>query len=212
MIRFLNLPSTVLRITSPFGYRWHPIHNTKRLHNGVDIGAFVPGATNDPVRVVQDGRILRNEWNNALGWFVVVSHRDTNGNEFRTWYQHLAQRSALRVGQEIKAGTFIAMMGSTGDSTAIHLHFGLQDSRLQWANPLDFLVDARDLQALSNRVQERFNFDDNTMNHLRRWTWAIPLLEQMLSPSTLRLQLNTINYILEYRFGREIFQRLWDRR
>ena len=148
-----NLPTVIFSVSSPFGMRWHPIHNAWRMHNGIDLR---PQHRNvpEPIFAATKGRILRNEWNNALGWFLVIEH--VKGilfwkKRYQTWYQHLHVRSPLPVGTDVVAGQVIGTMGSSGDSTAVHLHFGVRDSSGQWIDPYPLL---RNLQPIIDKIEE----------------------------------------------------------
>lgn len=106
-------------ITSPFGYRIHPIRGTWEGHKGIDIsgggikGAAACAAGNGTViKVCNDG------WGGGYGNNVVIYH----GNGYSTLYAHL-QYTSVSVGQQVTVGQQIGAIGSTGDSTGPHLHF-----------------------------------------------------------------------------------------
>lgn len=104
---------TTGRITSPYGSRWGA------FHYGVDIGAG--GRTNVPIVSVADGVVSYVGPLSTYGNIVRVKH-DLNGNIFETLYAHLATYQ-VKVGQTVKKGQQIAIMGNTGNSTGPHLHF-----------------------------------------------------------------------------------------
>ena len=165
MIIFRSLPSRVLRITSPFGMRRHPITGVQTMHNGVDIAPHRQGATDDEIRAVMSGTISRNFWNNARGWVVEVNHGVINKQRVYTLYQHLAQRSPLQIGARVDAGQQIGVMGTTGASTGIHLHFELKVSG-RLIDPEPFL---RNIQPEEEEMtQERFNEMMNTWLQVQR--------------------------------------------
>ena len=173
MIIFNSLPSRVLRITSPFGWRTHPLTGTKTHHDGVDIGAHIPGARDDEIRAVMRGKIRRNFFNNARGHTVDIDHglryiskalaeqlstpsrRVPSGNQrVETLYQHLAQQSPARVGQEVNAGQQIGVMGKSGASSGIHLHFEMRVGGVL-VDPAPFL---RNIQPEEEEMtQDKFN-------------------------------------------------------
>lgn len=105
-------PSAV--ITSPFGYRIHPITYERKLHGGTDFGA--PFGT--PIIASADGIVIEAGWKGGLGYAVVIDH----GSGVQTVYGH-NQKLLVTAGEIVKAGTQIAEMGSTGTSTGSHLHF-----------------------------------------------------------------------------------------
>jgi murein DD-endopeptidase MepM/ murein hydrolase activator NlpD len=106
--------STPAPITSPFGWRTHPITGSRRFHAGIDIGAPM-GA---PVVAVASGTIVSAGWNGGYGKAITIQH---NGVQ-QTLYGHLSE-IFVQPGQTIERGTVIGRVGSTGNSTGPHLHF-----------------------------------------------------------------------------------------
>lgn len=106
-------PSYV-RISSPYGYRIHPIYKTKKFHSGVDMAA--PGGSN--ILAAADGTVKLAAWNGGYGNCVVIDH----GGGVSTLYGH-AQKLLVSKGQKVKRGQVIAKVGTTGNSTGNHLHF-----------------------------------------------------------------------------------------
>lgn len=108
------------KVTSPFGYRMHPIRKEKVHHNGVDLW----GAKNPLlIEVWHDGQVIVSGTNMAsFGHYVVI--RSKVG---KTWitslYAHLEKPSKLKKGQKVEAGTVVGIMGDTGPVTGKHLHF-----------------------------------------------------------------------------------------
>lgn len=100
-------------VTSPYGYRVHPITGEKDLHRGVDIGA----AEGTPIKAVQDGTVVSA--GNAGDYGLCVVIEGENGCQSR--YAHCSSIS-VGAGQEIKRGDVIALVGNTGSSTGPHLH------------------------------------------------------------------------------------------
>lgn len=103
-------------MTSPYGYRVHPISGVTRLHNGVDLAAV----TGTPIFASKSGVVTTAciGWGNGYGNHVVINH----GDGYSTLYAH---QSALNVyeGQIVSQGDVIGYVGSTGNSTGPHLHF-----------------------------------------------------------------------------------------
>ena len=103
-------------MTSPYGYRVHPISGVTRLHNGVDLAAV----TGTPIFASKSGVVTTAciGWGNGYGNHVVINH----GDGYSTLYAH---QSALNVyeGQVVSQGDVIGYVGSTGNSTGPHLHF-----------------------------------------------------------------------------------------
>lgn len=103
-------------VSSPFGYRWHPVYQYYRMHNGVDLDSDY----GDEVRSTRDGTVVETGWNQYYGYYVMVDH----GDGFVSEYFHLS-RYFVDEGQEVRACEIIGLVGSTGVSTGPHLHFGL---------------------------------------------------------------------------------------
>ena len=100
-------------VTSPYGYRVHPITGEKDLHRGVDIGI----AEGTPMKAVQDGTVVSAGNAGGYGLCVVIEGEDG----YQSRYAHCSSLS-VSAGQEVKRGDVIAAVGSTGNSTGPHLH------------------------------------------------------------------------------------------
>lgn len=100
-------------VTSEFGYRIHPVHGTRRLHAGIDLGGG--GA----IRAAKSGTVRSASYHPSLGYFVVIDH----GGGISTTYGHMTPGLQVAPGQSVSAGQTIGTMGTTGTSTGVHLHF-----------------------------------------------------------------------------------------
>ncbi len=102
-------------ITSPFGYRTHPITGARKLHGGTDFGAPagspIPSTTGGTVSYAGGG------WNGGFGNLVKVRQ-----GMMEYFYAHMSKIIA-RVGQAVKKGDILGLVGSTGASTGPHLHY-----------------------------------------------------------------------------------------
>lgn len=116
-------------VSSPYGYRIHPISGEKNLHHGMDIAV----AQGTPIRAVHDGRIVSA--GDAGGYGLCVVIEDDKGYQSR--YAHCASLS-VGAGQEVKRGDVIATVGSTGNSTGPHLHLETMLNG-QYLNPYYFV-------------------------------------------------------------------------
>ena len=101
-------------ITSPYGYRTHPIFGTTIYHSGIDIGVDY----GTPVQAADGGTVVEAGWVSGYGYAVVIDH----GNGLSTLYGH-NQELAVSAGQSVSQGQVIAYAGSTGNSTGPHVHF-----------------------------------------------------------------------------------------
>jgi len=102
--------------TSPFGVRIHPIYGTPRLHAGTDLG---PGC-DSPIWAAQNGTVTFRGFDGSGNGVIAIDH----GGSVTTRYLHMYDSGMLaNVGDKVKAGQQIARVGSSGESTACHLHF-----------------------------------------------------------------------------------------
>ncbi len=113
------------RITSPFGWRTHPIFRTREFHSGIDIGA--PSGRN--IVASDGGTVLWADWLGGYGRTVIISH-----GAFSTLYAH-ASALLVEEGDKVTKGQVIARVGSTGHSTGPHLHFEVRNQAGTRLNP-----------------------------------------------------------------------------
>ncbi len=115
------------KVTSPYGYRNDPFTGQRAMHWGIDIGA----ATGTPIVAAAEGTVLKVAENDSYGKYIMVQHNEN----FVTLYAHCSAVTA-KEGQAVSQGAAIARVGSTGRSTAPHLHFetrvGGQKINPQW--------------------------------------------------------------------------------
>ncbi|GGY52453.1 M23 family metallopeptidase [Parvularcula lutaonensis] len=118
VVRSVPIGSPVLnrhRQTSGYGVRWDPFKRSRRTrHYGLDFAA----ARRTPIVATAPGRVVRAGTWSSYGKIVEIDH----GNGFRTRYAHL-DRINTRVGKIVELNDVIGLMGSTGRSTATHLHY-----------------------------------------------------------------------------------------
>ena len=101
-------------ITSPQGYRVHPIFGTTIYHSGMDIGVDY----GTPIHAADSGTVIYSGWISGYGNAVIIDH----GNGMETLYGH-NQSLYVSEGQNVSKGEVIAGAGSTGNSTGPHCHF-----------------------------------------------------------------------------------------
>ncbi len=104
-------------IYSYFGYRTSPITGKREYHSGIDIG----GAYGADIVASLAGQVTKATWSSMNGNHVVIDH----GNGVTTHYLH-ASKLLVKAGDYVKQGQVIMKCGSTGWSTAPHLHFTIR--------------------------------------------------------------------------------------
>jgi len=118
---FLNagfrFPLKSYRITSRYGVRNDPLGGHQQMHRGIDLAA--PEGTE--VFAVADGTVTAAGFDSVFGNYVIINHT----NNYSSLYGHLQKIDAV-LRSEVKSGTLIGKVGSTGQSTGPHLHFELR--------------------------------------------------------------------------------------
>lgn len=116
-------------ITSPFGWRTHPIFGTQKFHSGIDIASDY----GVPVAAADEGVVISSGWLGGYGYAVIIDH----GSGTSTLYAHNSELH-VRVGDAVYKGQTIALIGSTGYSTGPHCHFEVRRHG-ETVNPLNYL-------------------------------------------------------------------------
>lgn len=125
----LSWPCACRAITSPFGTRRDPFTGVTTTHSGIDIGA----SYGSPIYACASGTVTAATYNSIFGYHVRINH----GNGFLTLYGHMI-RYTVHEGQQVQRGELIGYVGSTGKSTAPHLHLTLYCNG-SLVNPLNYL-------------------------------------------------------------------------
>lgn len=136
----ISLPlKNSMSISSPFGFRIHPIFGIRKMHNGIDIKASY-----EKVYSVLDGVVSAAGWDpKGGGNYIKINHF----NRFETAYLHLSEMY-YRVGERVRAGFIIGRSGDSGNSTGPHLHFAVKEyGRL--INPDHFLKELMNIKNLN---------------------------------------------------------------
>ncbi|MFT4544526.1 MAG: murein DD-endopeptidase MepM/ murein hydrolase activator NlpD [Bacteroidia bacterium] len=117
------------RVASGFNYRIHPIYKVRHFHTGIDFtaprGTEIYATGNGKVQKV----IMKKR---GYGYHVVIDH----GYGYKTLYAHMS-KFKVKVGEKIKRGDVIGYVGSTGTSTAPHLHYEVIKNG-EKINPMNF--------------------------------------------------------------------------
>ena len=123
-------PVPYYTLTSPFGMRIHPIHGTRKMHNGVDMAA----AQGTPIYAAKSGKVTTTSFQaGGAGYYVSINH----GDGFSSIYMHMTHY-IVSPGQYVNAGQVIGYVGSTGGSTGPHLHFGIS-YKGKYVNPMQYI-------------------------------------------------------------------------
>ncbi|MFZ2378340.1 MAG: LysM peptidoglycan-binding domain-containing protein, partial [Trichococcus flocculiformis] len=119
-------------ISSPFGYRTSPINGAQEFHRGVDI------AGSGTISAAQTGVVEVATYHYSYGNYVVINHGKINGVTIKTLYAHMQSGLSVSVGQTVSQGQKIGVMGTTGSSTGVHLHFEVQENGAV-VNPMNYI-------------------------------------------------------------------------
>lgn len=123
-------PTTNYRISSPFGWRKHPIYGDRRHHNGIDMAA--PEGTK--IYATRAGVVtVASYQEGGAGYYVKINH----GDGYTSVYMHMTHY-IVKEGEFVEAGQVIGYVGSTGGSTGNHLHFGIAYNGV-YKNPLNYI-------------------------------------------------------------------------
>ena len=133
-VRLASTPSiwpTKGYLTSPLGFRIHPLTGKKDFHNGQDIATQY----GNKVIATADGVVLVSEHWDYLGNLIIIDH----GFGFTTRYGHLASFS-VKEGERVKRSQVIGFVGNSGRSSAPHLHYEVRYFGKP-LNPMNFIID-----------------------------------------------------------------------
>ena len=117
------------RMASGYGYRIHPIYKVRKMHWGMDFTA----PTGTPIYATGDGKVsVYKKSRSGYGNHIIIDH----GYGYQTLYAHMSKVDVRR-GQKVKRGDIIGYVGSSGRSTAPHLHYEvIKDGRK--INPVNY--------------------------------------------------------------------------
>jgi len=118
-------------VTSGFGYRVSPFSSKRQFHAGLDIST----RTGTPVVSPAEGVVTFAGWDGAFGRMLVLNH----GHGLVTRYGHL-RKFNVNVGQKVKRGQIVALVGSSGRSSGPHLHYEILLSGVP-TNPRNYIFD-----------------------------------------------------------------------
>jgi murein DD-endopeptidase MepM/ murein hydrolase activator NlpD len=168
------------RISSPYGNR-RLDNGDNRFHSGID---YV-GTDSKEIIAPTNGRIVSSQIitdknNPTWEWGNYVKMDDLNG--FYLFFCHLSSRN-VKAGQTVAKGQIIGLEGQTGYSLGSHLHFEVRrKSDGVSINPLDYfeILNEWELNHFKKKVQNKYEFDDSTMEYLAKHPYAVSLFEKLL--------------------------------
>lgn len=121
-------PTPSTRITSP----WGDMEDRSSPHKGVDIGALKRGVSGDPIYAAYDGTVVTATYSSSAGNWIWINH----GDGLMTVYMHCS-KLLVSVGTKVSKGDTIALMGTTGNSNGVHLHFAVRKDG-SYINPMPY--------------------------------------------------------------------------
>ena len=142
-------------LTSPYGWRIHPITKVKKFHSGSDYGTYLQKWDQ---LALESGKVISAgvDWLNGRALFAWVEYPRIN---LKLLYYHLDQ-VFVKKGQIVERGTLIGKTGSTGYSTAIHLHLGVKlISTNTYINPESVIYEPMDVEIVDGHWNELFTRD-----------------------------------------------------
>lgn len=126
-----SAPVASMIVTSGFGGREDPTGISGSFHDGIDFG----GASGTPIMAARSGEVVSANYGGMAGNHVVIKH----DNGYYSYYLHMSSLS-VAAGQSVSAGQMLGGMGTTGNSTGVHLHFSISTGLWSgFVNPAPFL-------------------------------------------------------------------------
>jgi len=145
----LGAPVHNARMTSPWGWRVHPVLKVRKFHKGIDFAA--PKGT--PIYAAEDGVIQTIGWRGNYGRFIKIAHNE----RVATTYGHMSGfAKGLHQGSRVKKGQVIAYIGSSGLSTGNHLYY-------------EVLVDNKQVDPARPDIMLEVNLDGSSLVRFRTY-------------------------------------------
>jgi len=104
----------IIKISSGYGMRVHPVQKAKKMHTGIDFIA----KEGTPIIATADGEVVVSEFSDNYGNHIRIKHNET----YETQYAHMNTLN-IKAGQFVKSGEVIGIIGNSGKSVGIHLHY-----------------------------------------------------------------------------------------
>jgi hypothetical protein len=134
-----------IRVTSKFGTRIHPVTKVRTTHAGIDLTGN-PNNRNETILCIADGTVVAVRQQGAQ-WGPMCWIRIRHENDLSSVYMH-QQNNTIRqkIGDKVKAGDPLGIIGTTGQSTGVHLHFQIdRGSNASAIDPWDYLFNGKQL-------------------------------------------------------------------
>jgi murein DD-endopeptidase MepM/ murein hydrolase activator NlpD len=166
----LRTPLDVIRITSKFGLRKHPVLGYTKMHKGVDFAA----STGTPIFASGDGTIAKIGRQGGYGNYIQIRHN----SQYSTAYAHMSRfAKGLKNGSRVRQGDVIGYVGSTGRTTGPHLHYEILVGGKQ-VNPMKIKLVGNKLEG---KDLKRFEAVKAEIKKLRRELGNTPLVASLPS-------------------------------
>ena len=148
-MNIIPVESPGVRVTSKFGMR--TIFGKRSMHNGIDLVGD-PNTRNEPILCIADGVVTAVRTSGSMGGpmcWVRIKHE----NGLQTAYMHQQTNTITqKIGDTVYAGDRLGLIGTTGQSTGVHLHFQIdRGSSATAIDPWNYLFSGEELFHIKNR-------------------------------------------------------------
>lgn len=167
--KLTHKPCNLDYCSSGFGVRHINVSGASTRHRGFDAPA------SGYAYAMAKGSVKEVAWNNARGWYIVLKHTAT----YDTEYQHLAQKPTFKVGNKIKSGQKIGIIGSTGVG-ARHLHIEVRKNGVP-IDPLPYLIKAFMPKKLTQTTSQITGYNKGAL----AWRWYLDVAKLQTDLKTL---------------------------
>lgn len=129
----------------------------ENAHDGIDIKPLTPGEDRDQIYAFADGTVALSGYTSSCGNYLAINHGLMNGLYLRTYYLHLKSAPNYQKGQTVNMGDVVGYMGTTGNSSGIHLHFMI---RTKPGSGSDFSIGGQYHEGKSTNPKNYFSWLD----------------------------------------------------
>lgn len=184
-------PVNGANISSPYGNRLHPVYKVYQLHSGVDLTCKSVGKPS--IFAAYDGvvsSVITKK--DGYGKHIIITH-SIKGEKYETLYAHLDSFS-ISQGSTVKQGQKIGVMGTTGTSTGIHLHFEIHQGSYNYGSGM--YPNSRDPMKYITLNYNQSNMKEEgelTMSQYKELLIKIEELEKKLAAKSDRVSTNAVS-------------------